>query len=104
MHNGMLMIRGEEMHKSLGNFITLEQAFERWDPMVIRFFVLLSHYRGPLDMSEEALDGGPRLCSGSAAPVARSFADASSRVPARARCQSELTSLLEDSRLAFEAA
>jgi cysteinyl-tRNA synthetase len=48
IHNGMLMIRGEEMHKSLGNFITLERAFERWDPMAIRFFILQSHYRGPL--------------------------------------------------------
>lgn len=56
LHNGMLMIRGEEMHKSLGNFITLEEACERWDPMVIRFFILLSHYRSPLDMTEEALD------------------------------------------------
>ena len=56
LHNGMLMIRGEEMHKSLGNFITLEQAFERWDPMVIRLFIQLSHYRGPLDVTEEALD------------------------------------------------
>ncbi len=60
LHNGMLMIRGEEMHKSLGNFITLEEAFERWDPMVIRFFILLSHYRGPLDMTEEALDAAQR--------------------------------------------
>jgi len=60
MHNGMLMIRGEEMHKSLGNFVTLEQAFERWDPMVIRLFVLLSHYRGPLDLTEEAVDAAER--------------------------------------------
>jgi len=57
LHNGMLMIRGEEMHKSLGNFVTLEQAFERWDPMAIRFFVLQSHYRGPLDLTEEAIEG-----------------------------------------------
>jgi len=56
LHNGMLMIRGEEMHKSLGNFVTLEQAFERWDPLVIRFFVLLSHYRGPLDFTPEAIE------------------------------------------------
>ncbi len=56
LHNGMLMIRGEEMHKSLGNFLTLEGAFERWDPMVIRFFVLLSHYRGPLDFTPDAVD------------------------------------------------
>jgi cysteinyl-tRNA synthetase len=60
IHNGMLMIRGEEMHKSLGNFITLERAFERWDPMVIRFFILQSHYRGPLDMTEESVDGAAR--------------------------------------------
>ncbi|MFH1084768.1 MAG: cysteine--tRNA ligase [Chloroflexota bacterium] len=55
MHNGMLMIRGEEMHKSLGNFVTLEQAFQRYDPMVLRFFVLQSHYRSPLDLTDEAL-------------------------------------------------
>jgi cysteinyl-tRNA synthetase len=60
MHNGMLMIRGEEMHKSLGNFVTLEQSFERWDPMVIRFFILLTHYRNPLDLTEEALDAAAR--------------------------------------------
>ena len=60
VHNGMLMIRGEEMHKSLGNFITLERAFERWDPMVIRFFILQSHYRGPLDMTEESVDAAAR--------------------------------------------
>ena len=56
LHNGMLMIRGEEMHKSLGNFITLQGAFGQWDPLAIRFFILLSHYRGPLDLTEEALD------------------------------------------------
>jgi len=56
MHNGMLLISGEEMHKSAGNFVTLEQACARWDPMAIRFFILLSHYRGPLDLTNDALD------------------------------------------------
>lgn len=60
MHNGMLMISGEEMHKSLGNYVTLEQAFDRWDPMALRLFILLSHYRGPLDLTEEALDAAGR--------------------------------------------
>jgi len=60
VHNGMLMIRGEEMHKSLGNFVTLEQAFNRWNPMAIRFFILLSHYRGPLDVTDEALDAAEK--------------------------------------------
>ncbi len=63
MHNGMLMIRGEEMHKSLGNFVTLEQAFERWDPMTIRFFILQSHYRGPLDLTEEAIEAAGKGAS-----------------------------------------
>jgi len=60
IHNGMLMIRGEEMHKSLGNFVTLEQATDRWDPLAIRFFILLSHYRGPLDVTDEALDAAQK--------------------------------------------
>ena len=82
MHNGMLMIRGEEMHKSLGNFITLEQAFERWDPMVIRFFILQSHYRGPLDMTEEALDAArKRAGAGCASAIARGAARRQTRLP-----------------------
>ena len=55
MHNGMLMIRGEEMHKSLGNFVTLRQAFEQYDPMTIRLFILTAQYRNPLDLTDEAL-------------------------------------------------
>lgn len=60
VHNGMLMIRGEEMHKSLGNYVTLERACEHWDPMAIRFFILLSHYRGPVDFTSEAVEAAGR--------------------------------------------
>ena len=60
LHNGMLMIRGEEMHKSLGNFITLKEAFEQYPPLSIRFFILGSHYRSPLDFSETALQAASR--------------------------------------------
>ena len=55
LHNGMLMVKGEEMHKSLGNFVTLKEAFEQYSPLAIRFFILGSHYRSPLDFSEAAL-------------------------------------------------
>jgi cysteinyl-tRNA synthetase len=55
LHNGMLMVKGEEMHKSLGNFVTLKEAFEQYSPLAIRFFILGSHYRSPLDFSEIAL-------------------------------------------------
>jgi cysteinyl-tRNA synthetase len=60
MHNGMVMVSGQEMHKSLGNFRTLRQAFERWSPMAIRFFIAGSHYRSPLDFSETAVDAAQK--------------------------------------------
>jgi len=55
LHNNMVTVNGQKMGKSLGNFITLRDAFEKWDPMVIRMFILQSHYRSPLDFSDQAL-------------------------------------------------
>ncbi len=60
LHNGMLFIRGEEMHKSLGNFVTLRQAYEMYDPMTIRLFILTAHYRSRLDMTDEALEAAEK--------------------------------------------
>ena len=56
MHNNMLTINGTKMGKSLGNFITLEDIFNKYDPMVIRWFVLSFHYRAPVDFNEKGLD------------------------------------------------
>ena len=56
LHNNMVTVAGKKMGKSLGNFLTLRDAFEKWPPMVIRLFILQSHYRSPTDFSEEALD------------------------------------------------
>jgi cysteinyl-tRNA synthetase len=55
LHNNMVTVGGQKMGKSLGNFITLKDAFAKWDPMVLRLFILQSHYRSPLDFSDEAL-------------------------------------------------
>jgi cysteinyl-tRNA synthetase len=60
LHNGMLMVGGREMHKSLGNFVTLREAFEDYPPMAIRLFILGGHYRSPIDFSEEALKAAER--------------------------------------------
>ena len=99
LHNGMLMIRGEEMHKSLGNYIALEQACERWDPMAIRLFIQLSHYRGPLDASEESIDaagkGLTRLLSAIRA-VRRQLA-----LAPEGQVSTEVSSLLERTRQTF---
>jgi cysteinyl-tRNA synthetase len=55
MHNGMLKLGGEKMAKSSGRVITLLDSLERWNPAAVRLFYLRTHYRKPLDFSEEAL-------------------------------------------------
>ncbi len=60
LHNNMVTVEGQKMGKSLGNFITLRDAFEKWDPMVIRLFVMQSHYRSPTDFSEEAIEAAAK--------------------------------------------
>jgi cysteinyl-tRNA synthetase len=60
VHNNMITVDGRKMGKSLGNFITLKDAFLRWSPQVVRFFILQSHYRSTLDFSQDAVDGSAR--------------------------------------------
>ncbi|MEI7934256.1 MAG: cysteine--tRNA ligase [Chlorobiaceae bacterium] len=55
MHNNMVTINGIKMGKSLNNSINLKELFKETDPLVIRFFVLQSHYRSQLDYSETAI-------------------------------------------------
>jgi cysteinyl-tRNA synthetase len=56
MHNGMLSMRGSEMHKSLGNDVLLKDALDRWGRETLLFFFLTGHYRKPLDYSDETLE------------------------------------------------
>ena len=55
MHTGFLNVDGVKMSKSLGNFITIRELLEKWDPMVYRLFVLSTHYRSPIDFSSKSL-------------------------------------------------
>ena len=55
LHNGFLDIEGEKMSKSLGNFLTVNDILKSFDPMSIRMFFLLKHYRSPIDFSEERM-------------------------------------------------
>ncbi|AOS85122.1 cysteine--tRNA ligase [Chlorobaculum limnaeum] len=55
MHNNMVTVDGVKMGKSLKNFVNLKELFGAFDPLVIRFFILQSHYRSPLDFSEAAI-------------------------------------------------
>ncbi len=56
MHNGFVRVNEEKMSKSLGNFFTVREVLKRYRPEIIRFFILSSHYRSPLNYSEEHLD------------------------------------------------
>ena len=55
MHTGFLNVSGVKMSKSLGNFITIKELLENFEPDVYRFFVLSTHYRSPIDFSDDIL-------------------------------------------------
>ncbi len=55
VHNGFVQINSEKMSKSLGNFITIRDIYKLYLPEVLRFFLLTTHYRSPLDYSDAAL-------------------------------------------------
>lgn len=56
IHNGFVQVNKEKMSKSLGNFFTVRDVLELYQPEVIRFFILASQYRSPLNYSEDNLN------------------------------------------------
>ncbi len=56
MHNGFVRVNEEKMSKSLGNFFTVREVLKQYRPEIIRFFILSSHYRSPLNYSDEQLN------------------------------------------------
>ncbi len=55
MHNGFLVVNGEKMSKSLGNFFTVRDLLAKWPGEAIRLLLLKTHYRAPLDFTEDGL-------------------------------------------------
>jgi cysteinyl-tRNA synthetase len=56
MHNGFVQLDKEKMSKSLGNFFTVREVLAKFDPEVVRFFILRAHYRSPLNYSDVHLE------------------------------------------------
>lgn len=56
MHNGYINVDGEKMSKSLGNFFTVREIAEKYDLGLVRFFLLSTHYRNPVNFSDTILD------------------------------------------------
>ena len=58
--NNMITVDGVKMGKSLGNYTTIKQSLAKYGPLVLRFFILSSHYRSPTDFGDVALDGASK--------------------------------------------
>jgi cysteinyl-tRNA synthetase len=56
MHNGFVRVDNEKMSKSLGNFFTIREVLERYDPETVRYFIIRTHYRSALNYSDAHLD------------------------------------------------
>ena len=56
MHNGFVRVDNEKMSKSLGNFFTVREILKKYDPEVVRFFIIRAHYRSPISYSDAHLD------------------------------------------------
>jgi len=56
LHNGFVNVNQEKMSKSLGNFFTIRDILARYNPEVVRFFILTAHYRSPIDFADQQLD------------------------------------------------
>lgn len=56
MHNGFVRIDDEKMSKSLDNFFTIRDVLDSYHPEILRYFIINSHYRSPLNYSDETLD------------------------------------------------
>lgn len=64
LHNGFVTIESEKMSKSLGNYYTLAEIFEKFSPPVVRYFILTRHYRNPINFSFERLKEAQQAFAG----------------------------------------
>ncbi|MCL1971609.1 MAG: cysteine--tRNA ligase [Endomicrobia bacterium] len=64
IHNGFVTVNKEKMSKSLNNFFTLKSIFEKYDPRVVRYYLMTQHYKSPLDFSDSGLDAAKNTLQG----------------------------------------
>lgn len=63
LHGGVVMVDGQKMSKSLGNFITIKDILKRFSPEVVRFFIVSRHYRQPIDFKEALIQESEKIFS-----------------------------------------
>ena len=97
MHNEFLLVNGEKMSKSLGNFVTIRDALAKYAPQVLRLFFAATHYRQPINYSEENLRNTNA--------VYQKFADFMLKLQdVNAKSGEKVDSLIATARKEFEAA
>ncbi|HWR44559.1 cysteine--tRNA ligase [Sporomusa sp.] len=107
LHNGFITVNEEKMSKSLGNFFLVIDILEHFRPEVLRFFILSTHYRSPLDFSDERLDEAGRslerlktarenLTYLETFPAGNSSADSQALVKAATESMSEFVAAMDD--------
>ena len=93
MHNGFLNINHEKMSKSLGNILSVRDILARHEPAALRHYMLSSHYRSPMDFSEQGLDEAEKAIE----RVIETIARFEETAPAKASTPAD-PALLEDFR------
>jgi cysteinyl-tRNA synthetase len=98
VHNGMVTVAQEKMSKSLGNFMTVQEAAGRVGGEAVRLFVLGTHYRSPLDFAPERLDESARALTRLYETLARAAAlcPASAATPPDAGVLAEFHAAMDD--------
>ncbi|NNF79902.1 MAG: cysteine--tRNA ligase [Rhizobiales bacterium] len=64
MHNGFLQVEGDKMSKSLGNFVTINELLADWPGEVLRYNMLRTHYRQPIDWTVKGLEESAKTLAG----------------------------------------
>ena len=64
IHNGFVTVNKEKMSKSLNNFFTLKAIFEKYNPRVVRYYLLTQHYSSPLDFSDDGIEAAKNTLQG----------------------------------------
>jgi cysteinyl-tRNA synthetase len=103
MHGGMVMVSGAEMHKSLGNFWPVKAALERFEPEVIRFFLINVQYRGPIDFTPDLIEEAKRSYERIRETV-RSIDAERRRVPEKGKADSDLRAATKQAHADFDTA
>jgi cysteinyl-tRNA synthetase len=106
VHNGFVQINHEKMSKSLGNFFTIREIFEKsnWPEAetgeMLRYFLLGTHYRGPLDFSDKSIEEAKNALNGFYDLLVTRLVEPEERAAA----DKGLTEVIERCRVAFRAA